>query len=154
MVMGKVPTGAGKHPSDPRTGWDPAWNDALTKALPVAMACNGSSHKTWTDTPGANENAPINCVYWVVALAFCAWDGGRLPTEAEWQYAAYHRQGGQKPQVPLGRYLAGWSSPGSADSLTMPRARSRRSSIRTRSGSCRRAVSAGVSGCRSCRCSL
>ncbi|AUX28158.1 uncharacterized protein SOCE836_002260 [Sorangium cellulosum] len=47
-----------------------------------------------------------------------------------------------------------WSSPGSADSLTMPRARSRRSSIRTRSGSCRRAVSAVVSGCRSSRCSL
>ncbi|WP_437322020.1 leucine-rich repeat domain-containing protein [Sorangium sp. So ce385] len=35
-----------------------------------------------------------------------------------------------------------------------PRARSRRSSIRTRSGSCRRSVSADVSGCRSCRYSL
>ncbi|AUX28201.1 uncharacterized protein SOCE836_002690 [Sorangium cellulosum] len=53
-----------------------------------------------------------------------------------------------------GLWSSPWSSPGSADSLTMPRARSRRSSIRTRSGSCRRAVSAVVSGCRSSRCSL
>jgi formylglycine-generating enzyme required for sulfatase activity len=35
-----------------------------------------------------NENKPITCVNWYQAFAFCAWDGGRLPTEAEWNYAA------------------------------------------------------------------
>jgi hypothetical protein len=43
---------------------------------------------TWTDTVGPNENLPMNCVPWYKAFAFCVWDGGRLPTEAEWNYAA------------------------------------------------------------------
>lgn len=43
---------------------------------------------TWTDNPGAQENFPMACVEWPTAYAFCLWDGGRLPTEAEWEFAA------------------------------------------------------------------
>lgn len=42
----------------------------------------------WAADPGAFENHPINCVDWQTAQAFCVWDGGRLPTEAEWELAA------------------------------------------------------------------
>jgi formylglycine-generating enzyme required for sulfatase activity len=31
---------------------------------------------------------PINCISWPEAKQFCEWQGGRLPTASEWEYAA------------------------------------------------------------------
>lgn len=70
-------------------GWDPSWNENLAanrEALLGALRCD--SFATWTDVVGPNENYPMLCITWYEAHAFCAWDGGFLPTEAESMFAA------------------------------------------------------------------
>jgi len=54
----------------------------------VVAGLKCSPTQTWTDQPGDNEDRPINCLTWYEAMAFCMWDGGYLPSEAEWNYAA------------------------------------------------------------------
>jgi formylglycine-generating enzyme required for sulfatase activity len=97
--------GAGAHPRIAGSGWDAAWDASLVDALPPALACGGES---WTDAPGAHEALPMNCVSWFEAFAFCAWDGGFLPSEAEWNFAA---AGGDEQRV------YPWSSPPSSSAI-------------------------------------
>ena len=50
---------------------------------------------TW-GTAG-RDNHPINCMTWDDADNFCKWVGGRLPSEAEWEFAARGEEGREYP---------------------------------------------------------
>lgn len=79
-------------------GWGAPWSTTLAttpSGWNTNLGCD-ATYTTWTASAGANEDRPINCVAWHEAYAFCIWDGGFLPSEAEWNYAA---SGGSEQRV-------------------------------------------------------
>jgi len=86
----EIPTGPGAAST---------WDYNLTDCL---------SSSTWTNPAGTAEDLPITCVNWFEAYAFCIWDGGFLPSEAEWEYVA--AGGGQQRLYPWGSTDPGTSN--------------------------------------------
>ena len=52
--------------------------------------------------PRGREGYPLSCVAWVTANAFCAFEGGALPSEAQWEYAAVAASRPRKALFPGG----------------------------------------------------
>jgi formylglycine-generating enzyme len=118
---GYVPeAGAGKHPhlnggrgladgADPGSyepGWASSDDSNIAPTNTNLLFCTADS--TWTPDAGAQEALPINCIDWAEAYAFCIWDGGFLPSEAEWEYAA--AGGADEREFPWGKTPPGASN--------------------------------------------
>jgi sulfatase modifying factor 1 len=114
------PPGSGKHThlnggnglAVTGGGYEPGWvNSGESSFAPTLtnLACD-PNYATWTASVGNQENLPINCVTWYDAYAFCIWDGGFLPSEAEWEYVA--AGGGQQRPFPWGSAAPGTTCPG------------------------------------------
>ncbi len=124
--------GAGKHthlnggqgladsgaPGSFEPGWSESWNSKIPSGpgateewAALLRSDSGDAQSgcqiygSWTTEPGDYETRPIICTTWYEAYAFCIWDGGFLPSEAEWKYAA---AGGDEQR----RYPWGSTAPG------------------------------------------
>ena len=76
------------------TWWTPAVEAKVRQGNGANAALLAANTKT------ALDGKPINCVPWHVLMAFCIWDGGRLPTDAEWSFAA--QAGSEQRTFPWG----------------------------------------------------
>jgi formylglycine-generating enzyme required for sulfatase activity len=105
----KPNAGSGRNLNDPAdTGWNASWNQILpadSDALIAAILTCGTTLKPSPSSNPLDETLPISCVTWYEAYSFCIWDGGRLATDAEWNFAAV---GGSEQRI------YPWSNPPTA----------------------------------------
>lgn len=90
-ALGNPLPGAGEHPRAAGSGWLAEFDAALPQTgaeLELRVRECEAAQLATLDVPDGAGQLPLNCVSWFEALAFCAWDEARLPTYAEWYYAA------------------------------------------------------------------
>ncbi len=107
------------------SGWDESWSERIPNGPGAAEKWKGliasgitdgikgcGLYGTWSEEPGDNETLPVTCTSWYESYAFCIWDGGFLPSEAEWKYAA---AGGDEYR----KYPWGSDDPGTSNEYTI-----------------------------------
>lgn len=91
IAQGQPEQDLGEHPLIPGSGWQAP---RFSEQLPADAGefeerlrnCGPTPFSTYAEA--SSDQVPLNCASWFEAAAFCAWDGGRLPTLREFAYAA------------------------------------------------------------------
>jgi formylglycine-generating enzyme required for sulfatase activity len=93
-------------------GWLPSDDSSVAPLDTTLVGAASAPDDTWTAVVSTNENLPLNGVSWYEAYAFCIWDGGFLPSQVEWEYAA---SGGDEQRT----YPWGETDPGTANAYAI-----------------------------------
>jgi len=103
---------------------DPAEREVDLRQAPVEPAANPAARdvaQQCNSGQAGREHYPINCVNFVQAQHYCAWRGGRLPSQAEWEYAAEEvtpaAQESHPGTLPVGSFPEGGNPEGVLDLL-------------------------------------
>jgi serine/threonine protein kinase len=69
---------------------EPFWIDRteVSRAMYAQCTAAGGCPQIPESIYSSRSDQPINDMTWFTAQTYCAWRGARLPTEAEWEYAA------------------------------------------------------------------
>jgi formylglycine-generating enzyme required for sulfatase activity len=73
-----------EYRGNPALAWGEAAQDPELGTFNIVL----DNYINWSETDATVTAHPMNGVDYWLAQEFCVWDGGRLPTEAEWEYAA------------------------------------------------------------------
>jgi len=95
----------GDHDASKPVGVAAFWLDTIETPVRLYRVCIARhackpletlAHKSCT-VPAANPDLPVSCVTQEAAATFCKWAGKRLPTSAEWEWAAAGREARRYP---------------------------------------------------------